>query len=539
MAHRPAAALVALALIASACSRGKPKEQADGLGRQVHGGPARALAPSPDGRTLAFLDGCEEVRNARFLPPRTARCDLRVVPAAGGAAAKVAAGVTTLPQGVAWRPDGAALVAMSDYDHASASATLVLWDGAVARKLAEGVTFHGYGRNGELGFVAGGRLSLLLPGDAAPRVVPGGDQIASFDVTPFEHAACSDRLRMATRLVARRAQAAGGELLRAGCALDRLEPLERGQVGDYAFSSPGLSLAYTVIGEAGTTLRYVPAVEHEAPVVAGRWVQSFAFGPAGAHLAYSAGASPGKQGNLHYGRRAKDGWREVALAQEVGEFRWAERTPRLAWLERYDPRVRAGTLGVGGEHLPARTVARNVSDFELTRLGTQLAFLQHTTRGGYSVDLGLAQVDPAGVATPASIATGVFGFSFSPDGRWLYYRTRCVRNAEACDLERVPAAGLAPGASPERIAEGVKSFEFDPRDPERLLLGWQRADLVALDIGVWQQGRLTRVDSAVLPGSAQFLGPDSARLAYVVVSPRRHGVYVADTPGGGRSPGRP
>jgi dipeptidyl aminopeptidase/acylaminoacyl peptidase len=529
VAHRTRAAL-ALALSLAGCSSRKASDPPEGLGRRVHDGAVRALAPSPDGATLAFLDGCEDVRNARFLPPGTARCDLRVVPATGGGEARIAAGVTTLPQGLSWRPDGKALVAMADYDHAAAAATLVVWEGGTARKLADGVTFHGYGKNGELGFVAGGRLSLLLPGDPAPRVLPGGDAIASFDLTPFEHAACDERVRISTRLVARRAQAAGGELLRAGCALDRLEPLERGQVGDYGFSAPGQALAYTVIGKDGTALRYLPVVEDVPPTAAARSIQSFAFGPGGVYLAYSADAAPGRQGNLHYGQRTSGGWRDVELAKEVGEFRWAAKAPRLAWLERYDPRVRAGTVGVGGEHLPARTLARNVSDIDLTWDGQHVAFLQHTTRGGYSVDLGLAQVDPAGVATPATVATGVFGFSFSPDGRWLYYRTRCVRNAEACDLERVPASGLAPGAAPERIAEGVKSFEFDPRDPARLLLGWQRADLVALDLGVWEQGRLTRVDSAVLPGSAQFLGPDSRRLAYVVAAPRRQGVYVAELP---------
>lgn len=529
MAHRTRLVL-ALALSA-ACSRGKGGAPAEGLGHRIHEGPVRALAPAPDGRALAFLDGCEEVKNAQFLPPRTARCDLRVVSADGGGAAKIAAGVTTLPQGVAWRPDGKALVAMSDYDHAAAAATLVAWDGGLARKLADGVTFHGFGAHGELAFVAGGRLSVLLPEEPAPRVLPGGDRIASFDLTPFDHAACNDRVRITTRLVARRAQTAGGELLRAGCALDRLEPLERGQVGDYGFSKLGLSLAYTVIAKEGTSLRYLSVVEPQEPTHAAKGVQSFAFGPAGMYVAYVADAAPGRQGNLHYGRRANGGgWTDVELAREVGEFRWAAKAPRLAWLERYDPRVRAGTLGVGGEGLPPRTLARNVSEFELTWIGTQVAYLQHSTRGGYSVDLGLAQLDPAGVPTSAIVGTGVFGFAFSPDGKWLYYRTRCVRNAEACDLERVPASGLAPGAAAERIAEGVKSFEFDPRDPGRLLLGWQRADLVALDIGVWEQGRVTRVDSAILPGSAQFLGPDSKRLAYVVVAPRRQGVYVADLP---------
>ena len=105
-----------------------------------------------------------------------------------------------------------------------------------------------------------------------------------------------------------------------------------------------------------------------------------------------------------------------------------------------------------------------------------------------------------------------------------------MRNAEACDLERVPATGLPAGAAPERIAEGVKSFEFDPRDPGRLLVTWQRKDMVALDVAVWERGKLTSVDTAVLPGSARFLGPDSRRVAYVVAQPKRQGVYVAELP---------
>jgi dipeptidyl aminopeptidase/acylaminoacyl peptidase len=210
----------------------------------------------------------------------------------------------------------------------------------------------------------------------------------------------------------------------------------------------------------------------------------------------------------------------------VGELAWARRAPRLAWLEGYDPRVRSGSAGAGG---PAarRTFGKNVTDVEISPDGRAVAYLQHTTRGGYSVDLFLAPVD--GRAAPASVAPGVFGFSFSPDSAFLYYRTRCGRNGEACDLERVPAGGLPPGKPPEVIAQGVKSFEFDPRDAGRLLLGWQRADRAALDIGVWEGGRLVRVDAVVLPGSA-FLLPGARRVAYVVLDPKRAGVYVADLP---------
>jgi hypothetical protein len=529
VAHRTraaAVALAALALSAGACRSREQNAAPSGLGARLHGGAFRGLAPSPDGANLAFLDGCEEIRNAQFLPPRTARCDLRIVPAAGGPAVRVAAGVTTLPQGVSWRPDGKALVAMADYDHVAASATLVLWEGGAARTLADGVTFHGFGKHGELGFVAGGRLSVMLPDDAAPRAVAGAERVASFDIAPLALAACRDGGAPRVRLVARRAANAGGELLSAGCALDRAEPLERGQVGDYGFARSGEGLLYTVQRKDGAVLRLVPTARGAA-VELGTGVRTFAFGPDGRTVAFVGDVVPGKQGNLHVGGFGR---KDAVLARDVGEFRWAAAAPRLAWLERYDPRVRAGTLGAGGPDLAPRPIATNVSDIELSPDGAHVAFLQHTTRGGYSVDLGLAHLDPASASTAAPVAAGAFGFAFSPDGRWLYYRTRCVRNAEACDLERIPAAGLAPGGKPERIAEGVKSFEFDPRDPGRLLLGWQRADLVALDIGVWEQGKLSRVDTAVLPGSASFLGPDSRRLAYVVVQPKREGLYVAELP---------
>ncbi|HEX9241184.1 MAG TPA: hypothetical protein VF875_01955 [Anaeromyxobacter sp.] len=527
-------ALAAAALTAAGCT--KPAGTTDagphGLGKLLHGGGVRAVAPSPDGAWLALLDGCADVK-VQFMPPGTARCDLRLVPASGGPAAKLAAGVTNLPQGLSWRPDGKALVALADYDHAAAAGRLDLWDFSVeggvpraspVRTLAEGVTFHGYGAQGELGLVAGGRLSVMPPGDAAPRAVVGADRIASFDFTPVPLPACG-ATSARVRLAARRTYAAGGELLAAGCELSSAEPIERGQVGEYGFSRTSPWLAWTVKGKEGAVLKLLPVLERAVPTELGRGAQSFAFGPDGRSVAFVAEVQPGKQGNLHL---AAPGRKIALLAREVGEFRWAASAPRLAWLERYDPRVRAGALGAGGADLPPRTVAPNVSDFEISPDGRHVAFLQHSVRGGYSVDLGVAHLDPGSAAT--TVATGAFGFAFSPDGQWLYYRTRCVRNAEACDLERVPAGGLAPGAKPEAIAQGVKSFEFDPRDPGRLLLGWARRDVVALDLGVWEKGTLTRVDEGVLPGSARFLGPDSRRLAYVVVQAKRQGVYVAELP---------
>jgi hypothetical protein len=478
-------------------------------------GPVRAVKASADGAWLAILDGCSEARG-QYLPPRTASCELRVVPAAGGAPRRVAGAVTTLPHAVVWAPEGDLLAALAEYDYlAGAGALVVARGGGEPTRIADGVTFHAFTPGGSgVVLISDGRLLAATPG-SAPERLADAEGLASFELGP---GASSGAPVLA---LARRSSRVGGELLAvasgspaagrgsAAAAVRSLAP----RVGDYAFAPGGRAYAFTAQTVGGYELRL--AAGDGPPRAIARQVHSFAFSRDGAAIAFVAEAVPGKQGNLHVAALGK---RDTTLARDVGEHRWASRAPRLAWLEGYDPRVRSGTLGAGGPGLPARTLGKNVSDFELSPDGAHVAFLQHTTRGGYSVDLALAHVDGARVP-PQTVAHGVFGFAFSGDGRWLYYRTRCTRNAEACDLERVPAVGLAPGATPEAIAPGVKSFEFDPRDPDRLLVTWQRMDLAALDVAVWEKGKLTSIDTAVLPGSAQFLGPDSRRVVYFVVQP--------------------
>jgi hypothetical protein len=495
------------------------------LATRIASGEARSLSASSDGAFVAWLDDCHVARG-QYLPPGTANCNLRVAPSAGGDVRRVAGAVTTLPHGLAWSPTGAALAAVADYDYAAGSGTLMLWRNGVVTELGRDVSFHGFGRNGELGFVAAGKLSVLLPGEAAPREVAGADGIASFDFSPAPCAPGAAGNGQEVRLSARRTLAAGGQLLVADCALKAARPLTQRRVSDYAFSGPGTSLAYTAEAKGGAELHRVGLVRGELDAEVGTGVGAFRFDPEGRTLAHVGDVTPGRLGNLYL---EAAGRQPVRVATEVGDFRWAAKAPRLAWLGQYDPRVRSGVLGAGGAGMAVpRTYGRNVTDFDISSDGKHVAFLQHTARGGYSVDLGLAALDAAAGAPPATVATGVFGFSFAPDGKWLYYRTRCIRNGEGCDLERVPAGGLPKEGKPELIAQGMKSFEFDPRDPSRLLVGWQRMDRAALDIGVWRGGRMLKVADTVLPGSARFLGPDSRRLGFVVNDPKRAGVYVTE-----------
>ncbi len=512
----------AAALALAACSGGK-KDGIDrpGLGRQVFAGQVRALKGSRDGAWLAFLDGCSEVRGAQALPPRTASCDLRVVAAGGGAPRKIAAAVTTLPYGFVWSPRADVLAALSEYDYVQGGGTLVvLRDGGEAARVADGVTFVAFAPADErVAAIAGGRLLAVSPG-APPEWFPGADGLTSFELHPSP----ADRARGELTALARRSAQGGGALL-AVPAKGGAPAQVALRTGDYRFAPEGRAYAFTVLAANGYELRL--ATGGRPPARIARQVHGFEFSSDGAAIAFVSEVEPGQQGNLHV---APVGKPDALVGREVGEFRWAAQAPRLAWLEAYDPRTRAGILGVGGPGVPPRTFARNVSDFEVSPDGRNVAYLQHTTRGGYSVDLAAAHLDAPKGTPPEPVARGVFGFAYAPDGGWLYYRTRCTRNAEACDLERVPAAGLAKGAKPELLAQGVKSFEFDPRDPGRLLVTWQRMDMIALDVGVWERGKLTSVDAGVLPGTAQFLGPDSRRIAYAVAAPKRAGVYVAEPP---------
>jgi hypothetical protein len=76
----------------------------------------------------------------------------------------------------------------------------------------------------------------------------------------------------------------------------------------------------------------------------------------------------------------------------------------------------------------------------------------------------------------------------------------------------------------------VKSFDFAPGRPDRLLVSWARKDRVALDLALWEGGKLSAIDTYALPGSAQFLGGDPRRIAYAVIDAKRQGVYVAEMP---------
>jgi hypothetical protein len=514
--------IAAVAVLAAACTRTE-KGPGAGLGKMVAPGVAVALKPSPDGAFVAWLSSCGNVTSGT-VALGTRSCELRVAPTAGGERAAagegavVAKGVTTLPHGFVWA-NARTLLALEAYEHATGEGTLVVWDGST-RRLADGVRYYAATPDGRtLGWVADGVLSVLDRAGAGEPVAMG-KSVATFEFAPSRDSAAP------VRLLARRESSAGGDLL--ALAADRLTPVAA-RTAEYRFSSAG-DFAYTVREGATDTLAFARAAAPATAVTVRGNVHSFSFAPDGSAIAFVADVAPGRQGDLWVARVAGQSARPGApekVASGVGEVRWAPRGGALAWLAEFEPGMRSGALTVRASPAAAPVrLASKVSAYQFSPDGSAIAFLEHVIQGGYSVDLQLARLGD-GETHAELVARGAFGFDFAPEGNFLYFRAGCVQNGESCNLERIPAAGLPAGSQPERIAEAVKSFDFDRRTPGRLLLTVQRPDGTPLGIAVWRDGKLTDVDRGLVAGTAAFLAPDSARLVYAVQEKGREGVYVA------------
>ena len=463
---------VAGLLAAAACTpRTAPPVSA---GKRISEGPALSLAASPDGSHLAWLAGCAAASGATRAPTG---CSLLVAPVEGGALVAVADGVAPAAGSFTWLADGS-LAALARRDPVSGAGDLVVWRaGTSPRSLAPRATAFAGGPGGAIAFAADGEL-YTAAASAAPSRLAGG--AGAFEV---------------------------------------------------AFApTPGQALAARVRGPGGVPLLLLWRGGAGEPAIVARDVGSFAFSADGAWLAVVAGVVPGKEGDLVVlpVSSAAGGPADPApVARAVGPFHWAVGAPRLAWLEGFDARIHAGRLASARPGQAPVIHGDRVTAFELSPDGTRLAFVRHVTEGGYWANL---ELSPSGSAAAATVSRDATGFSFSPDGSWLYYRAGCAPSGDGCALFRVASAGLGPSGSPERLADGVASFTVAPGRADRALVAFTRRDGAGADLAAWGGGRLLPLDAKVLPGSAILLPPDGKRAAWIGTATEHPGVLVADVP---------
>ena len=468
---------------------------------------------------------------AQYLPPQTASCDLRVVSAAGGEARRVAsrghhapARLRLGPRGR--RPRGARRLRLPrGRRHAVRRARRRrARQGRRRRRRSPGSrraasawrpsragAFSGRRPGASPAWLAGrGRALLASSSSRATAPAAAGTPAALVAARGSGPGARSSRC--ALRASRRRASAGAGGRVRVRARRRR----------HYAF---------TVQAGNGDELQLARG-GRARPCASAAGVHAFAFSPDGGALAFVGEARrPGEQGDLYASVVAER--RARCCGREVGEFRWAARraAARLARAVRPARPRRARSARAGRASRRARS-ARTSRTSSSRADGAHVAFLQHTTRGGYSVDLALARARRARRARrPRPSRAGRL--------RLRLLARRAV--ALLPDPLRAERRGLRPRADPGRRAPPARSARAGRAGGEELRVRPARPGAAPRHLAAHGHGRARRRGLGEAASSSRSTRPCSrARRASSgrtrggwrtsVAHPKRAGVYVAELP---------
>ena len=129
---------------------------------------------------------------------------------------------------------------------------------------------------------------------------------------------------------------------------------------------------------------------------------------------------------------------------------------------------------------------------------------------------------PVGAAEPFALKDWLYEYQFS--GETLYFRSDCLREGRACDLNSI-SAKAGKDDKPKKDVEATFGFRFSP-DGKRALLAFAHLTDQTFDLALrnLETGEQKTIDQYVeWPG---ILLPDGS-VAYLVHEKNRPGVYVA------------
>ncbi len=505
-----------------------PSGEAGGTARTLDREGAADLRLTPDGKHVTYLVDAQKPR-LPGVPPQMLVGTLYAAEVEGGAPRKLGTGVTNVPGGSLFSPDGKQVLLLEGYNPAAQAGQLKVVDLASAdaepRTLGAHVTYMLVSPDSRsVAFVDGGVLKVGALPSGPFREVAGEVATAAFSAD-------------GTRLVFKRRLNAAASL--AVVPADGSRPPQKlaDQVGDYKLSPDGRHVAFTVRNPSTPDVYdlFLASIPTGKTARVAEGTTDFAFSPDGKHLARTEGARRGELGDLVVG--PSDGGPAHKVGEKVADapnasdmgalFAFAPDSSAVAFLEKYVAAAGAaggaGTLVVapltGGE---ARRLGARVPNFQWSQDARHVAFVQRFLQPLYSVDLMLYRV---GEEQARKLGQGVFGYTFAPGNTALLYRTTCVREGRACDLMKVDLA--KPDAPARKLLTGVYSFKVS-EDGQRLLTTSARLDAPTYDVGVQNltTGEYRTLDhSAVLP--AFFAARDGSRVVYLLHGRNRKGVHVA------------
>ncbi|MFN0061203.1 MAG: TolB family protein [Myxococcaceae bacterium] len=501
-------------LLCLACQGPDRSATPPSLGKRVSAGLASDVRVTADGRHGVFLANARKPA-APGVPPQMTLGELHWVALDGsGAKRKLGEGVTNLPGGFLFTPDGQHVLFREAFRVETQSGRLKVADvpGGEVRLLGESVTSMAVSRDSKrIAFVEGGVLKEGPLTGTAFRTIAGEVSNAEFSAD-------------GSWLVFRRTLVAGGALL-ATRVDGKGAPVKLGeQVADYSISPASDVVAFTARSPASpevNDLWHVPLATLK-PAALAMGTGTFAFSPDGQWLARTEGQRPEQLGDLFVGPARGGPGRK--LGERVMGFGFSPQSDGIAYLERYDLSQGLGILGVAA--LPdgkPRRVGDRVPTYDWSPDGKYLAFQSRFLKPVVSLDL---MIFPPGAEKAEKVATGVFGYAFSPSGGSLLLRTKCVREGRACDLNRLELAKL--GQPSEKLVEGVFNFRVGAGE-ERVLFTHARTDADTFDVSI--QNFKTRARTVLDKGvqlPVFLTGTEADRVVYAIAQGPRAGLYVAE-----------
>jgi hypothetical protein len=449
------------------------------------------------------------------LPPQVVVGELYVVPLAGGSPRKVGSGVTNLPGGYLFTPDGKCLLFRTGFDVTLNAGQLerVFLEGADQRPVVLGKVVTVLTVSPDSRYVAWVDAGILKRQElASGETVDVSGEVALSEFSPK-----SDYLFI------RRTLAAGGGFLVQPLTGNTPPVKVSDRVGDFKLASDGKRVALAKRSDAASAtydLWVAEAPAFSAKQVA-REVASFTFSNNGQLLARIEGQRPGVLGYLVVG--PGDGSAGRKLGERVRDFALAPDGTAVAFVEHYDEHSRQGRMAyVALPNGEPKRMGRGIENYEWGSDGKSLAYLEKLLTPVPTVDLFLYR---GGDEKPVKVGEGVFGYGFAPKNAFLLLRTHCTREGRSCDLRRINPQ--EPTRPPEQLIEGVYSFRLSS-DGGRLLVSYARLDSDSFDLAAYdfKTRALEVLDRAVtLPG--YWVGNGSDQAAYAVVDRSRAGLYVA------------
>ncbi len=500
------------------------------LGQRVLEGEGQELRASPDGQVLTVLLEAQKP-TLQGVPPPMRLGSLWAVPAKGGAAQKLGTNVTNMPGGWLHTSDSKWILFTTQWDPAQQVGELFVQDAkkldAERTRISMKVSYFVPSDDGtQLAYVENGILHAgKLPDGPFPQLAG--------EVSTAEFSADGRYLYFK-----RKFSAAGG-LYQVDLKEERPQPRRLiDQVTEYTVLRSG---KYVVVSARAT-----PADTNfqlhlfEVDTLKGRKLsddaQRYRVSHDGRFIAWRDSAFPDK-GQLSV--MVLPAGKVRVLGAKVSDFDFSPDGARFVYRDNYLE------LGLGGRdaqkegsklvervgdlnviEMPdgePRLLARQCPNFLFAPGGSTLAFTARIDRPEVTRRL---SIYPAGATEPIALKDWLYEYQFPGKGERLYFRSDCLREGRACDLNSV-SANPEPGVTPKKEVEGTFGFRFSA-DGKRAALAFAHLTDQTFDLAYrnLETGEQKTVDQYV-EWPALMLADGS--VAYLVHEKSRAGIYVANS----------